>query len=178
MKRLKSVIFILTFIFILFLIINININKKPPDITVSVNGTKINYVLGLNTWNSKKYDREDTFIQYMKGKEKEDLLYIPLEEVINITFKGFTPSRIEITDYILNEEGELRYEKSLSSTTPLILNKKNTSFILTMNGAAFLSSQYEDFTDGGVIRGFRINCGKGSNSWEYAFVIRTDALKR
>lgn len=179
MKRKKSVVILLILILGLFIILKVGIiDKKPPDITITVNGTTIDHVLGLNTWNRKKYDREDTFIYYMKDKEKEDLLYIPLEEEINIKFKGSTPTRIEMIDVILSEDGKLRYDKSLSSISHLEIKKKEANFILTMNGAAFLSTQYEDFKEGGVIRGIRINCGKGPNSWEYAFVIRTDASKR
>lgn len=181
MKKIRlAILFLISFIFLVFFLILSTKANKPPVIKITVEGKEIEYTLGLNTWNGTKIDREDTFRYYMKRTFPEDLPYVLLGREIEIKFLGNVPDTVELADYILMEDGNIKYNLPPSTTTPtpLTFKHKKASFILSENFAAFFSSQSADYEPGATIRGFRIYCKDGKNNWEYGFIIRTDAIKQ
>jgi|GEM_PF-1419447 len=147
----------------------------PPTMAITAAGTDINYVVGLNQWNSIMYDREGTFQTIMKNKSKADLPYVKLNQVFQIAFKGTAPDSVKLEDYILQTNGNARYSEREVQTIPIEFKNGKGSFVLAANPAAFLSSASSDYETGASIRGFRLTCKWGENECEYAFIIRSDA---
>ncbi len=147
----------------------------PPKISITVAGTEINYVVGLNQWNNVIYDREGTFQTIMRDKAKTDLPYIKLNQEFQITFHGTAPDFAKLEDYIVQPNGNTRYSEREVQTIPIEFKNGKGSFVLAANPAAFLSSASSDYQPGASIRGFRLICQWGKNECEYAFIIRSDA---
>lgn len=177
MKKLKlPVLLLFLLVFLILLPLALLKPKNPPTIKITAESKEIEYTLGLNTWNGSKIDREDTFLYHMKRTLPEDLPYISLGKEIEIKFLGKVPDTVVLTDYILMDDGNVKYNipPSAANPTPLSFKHKKTSFILSENFTALLSSQSADYEPGTTIRGFRIYCKDGKNDWEYGFIIRTD----
>lgn len=150
---------------------------EAPEISIKVGNKEVGYAVGLNKWNGAVYDREDTFYTIMKEGSDIEVPYAHLGETIEIVFKGAAPDKYELRDYILREDGFVKYTEKEVVKIPIELVNGKASFELDMNWAALLSSNSKDYEPGGVLRGFRLICSWGENECEYGFVIRTDAMK-
>ncbi len=154
-------------------------NKKqatnPPEISLSSDGEKIGYIVGLNTWNGASCNREDSFKTIMKKDSGINIPYILLNKKINLEFMGAVPDKYELTDYILLPDGTAKYTESEIKIIPFQLEDNKGSFPLEQNFAAFLSYDMKDYEMGKSIRGFKLNCTFGENTCEYAFVVWSDA---
>ncbi|MCC8122924.1 MAG: hypothetical protein LIO58_05250 [Oscillospiraceae bacterium] len=119
-------------------------------------------------------DSKDGVQPYM---EEEALQYVELGTVINIKFKNAMPENVQISDMLLDENGnELYSEKEIRLLDFSILSDNEIYITLQSHPASLLSSQLESYQSGHTIRGFQIACEwdeEYSNS--YFFAIRTDA---
>lgn len=148
---------------------------KPPEISITAGNKEIVYVVGLNKWDGAIYDREDTFHTIMKKTSAVELPYIQLGETIQIVFRGTAPGTIKLKDYILRENGDLKYAEKVAKEIPIELKNAKATFKLDAHMASFLSSHTKDYEPGKTIRGLRLTCGWGDNECEYGFIIRTDS---
>ncbi len=151
------------------------VHNEPPEISIKVGDKEVGYVVGLNQWDGAIYDREDTFLTIMKEGSDIEVPYAHLGEIIEIVFKGATPDKYELKDYILMENGLIKYTEKEGIERPIELTNGKATFELDMHWAAFLSSHSKDYEQGRTFRGFRLTCSWGNNECEYGFVIRTDA---
>ena len=154
-------------------------SQEPPEIIITVDNQTIDYVVGKNKWNGGVYDREDTLKSIMKVDSKIVVPYIKLDKMLNIEFKQNPPKTIEIFDYLLNENGETKYDDKTKIQIPVKLKDGKCSFEFTKNMVAGLSSNSEDYKAGKTLRGFKVTCRWGNNDraneCEYGFIIRTDS---
>ncbi len=142
--------------------------SEPPEIKVTCEETEIPWVVGLNKWGGSAYDREDTFHTIMKSKT--EILYIKQEKEIQIEFFGSMPDSTKLEDFILNSDGNKKFNETVKpETIPIKFSDKKGKFILSQNYASMLSS------NSAFVRGFRLNCKWGEDECEYAFIIRSDA---
>ncbi|MOA54166.1 hypothetical protein D3C78_1777370 [compost metagenome] len=80
-----------------------------------------------------------------------------------------------MTDYILKDNGTLKYKKETAEPVNVEWADKTATFKLDSNMAAFLSSDSKDYESGATIRGFRLTGEWLDQTKEITFVVRTDA---
>lgn len=146
------------------------IPQEPPEISITVDGRSVNYVIGKNIWNGSIFDRLDNFQLIMK--EKYEIIYVPIGKEFTIDFNGTSPDSIDVIDEVIDTSGNVMFN-NFGQDTPVEINKGKTSFILKKHPAILLSSNTETF-ENGVIRGFRVISKWGDNQCEYTFVIKTE----
>jgi len=148
--------------------------NEPPEITVKAGDTEIAWVVGLNHWNGNIYDRLDNFHWFMADKTIEDLAYIRNGEQIEITFEGLAPSTVTLTEYILNEDGSVRYITEKGYITHYnVLNDGRVSlrsFVFTVEPN--IASIFSSTAPPNFIKGYRFVVNWHGNECEYGFVIR------
>ena len=148
---------------------------EPPKITVTVGGREIGYKIGIYRWNGTNYDRGNTFSEIMNADSEIEIPYIQLGENIEIDFKGKSPEKYELRDYVLKDSGSLKYSDRVTGIVPIDFENETASITLKANMAAMLSSHSKDYEKGATIRGFQLICSWADNRCEYMFVIRSDA---
>lgn len=111
------------------------------------------------------------------AKETEDIPYLPLGRWITIELTGDKqPEQVLLSDYILKEDGEPRYDEKSTVTTELEYDNHEMKFCLSPNGNALLSSDMATYMTGGVLRGFKLELvWDDGSSAEYGFILATDA---
>jgi hypothetical protein len=148
--------------------------KEPPKLTITIGDKQLDYIVAKNEWNGAKYDREDTFKTILKKVSISELPYIEIGNTVTISFKNNPPSKFNIMDILVDENGKQRDSNKEIVTIPVKLKDGKVSFKIEKHLASDLSSYYiEGKTD---IRGFRMIATWGENECEYAFIIRTDSV--
>lgn len=90
----------------------------------------------------------------------EELPYVPLGSCLQVVFsEGSVPDRVTLEDYILNENGGMRYGEQATDTRELAPADGAAPGVweIEVNGhmAALLSSSLKDYEKGAVLRGSR-----------------------
>lgn len=152
--------------------------KEPPQISISAGSIKVDEIVFPTAWDPaiEERDFESDFQRFMLGKTIQNLEYVRNGRNVTIRFRSKVPDMIELTEYIISEDGELRdiyngvmYEK-IQSVSP-----NRISFRIEPNWATALGSFSGDYTPGHTIKGYRVVCTWGDKECEYLFVIRSDA---
>lgn len=127
--------------------------------------------------NINEYNDLETEIFQSIMKEKDITIpYIKLGETIQINTGNEDNNTYQLKDYILNEDGTLKYEKKTIKSTEIKFDKGVGSFVLNENLWANLSSNSADYEPGKSIRGFHLMYKDKKE--EYAFIVRTDAVAK
>jgi len=149
--------------------------NEPPEINVKSGDMEIPWFVGLNRWNGNIYDRSDDFQQLMTDKTIEDLVYIQNGEQIEITFEGLAPSKVMLTEYILNDNGSVKYviEKAYLTYYTIVNDGQVSlrSFVFTVepnNLVSYISSS----SSNDYIKGYRFVVNWYGNECEYSYIIR------
>lgn len=114
----------------------------------------------------------------------EELPYVPLGSRLQVVFsEGSVPDRVTLEDYILNENGGMRYGEQATDTRELAPADGAAPGVweIEVNGhmAALLSSSLKDYEKGAVLRGLTLDCTwENGSQAEWGMVIRTDAQVR
>lgn len=146
--------------------------KEPPELTITIDDKKVDYVVGKNQWDGAMYDREDTFQAILK--KQSEIPYVEIGSKVIISFTKDPPSEFFIADILIDEDGRQRYTDKEIISIPIELKDGKGYFEIKKHMASGLSSYYaEGKTD---IRGFRMIAAWGENECEYAFIIRTDSF--
>lgn len=175
MKKSKftfRLIFIVSILLVGYFYIFAKPPQEPPNIKITIGDKELEYVVGKNKWNGAVYDREDTFKTIFKKYTASELPYIELGSTARIKFTKNPPSKITISDILIDENGNQIYTDKEIINIPVTLKNGEASFEINMHFASGLSSYYVE--DKIVIRGFRIIATWGRNECEYAFIIRTE----
>ncbi|WP_334072557.1 MULTISPECIES: hypothetical protein [Paenibacillus] len=146
-------------------------------IEVKANNQDISPVIISKTVEKPDYGNLDSFQSILENKAA-NLPYVKLGETIQVKFLDQTvePDSYELIDYVLTEEGRMKYEKTEPLKPEVEFDKGTASFILKENMQAYASSNSKDYEHGAVLRGFRLLCKWNNGTREVAFVIRTDAI--
>jgi len=149
---------------------------EPPSITVQSGDTEINWVVGKNIWDFSIYDRLDNFQWIMSDTVFDELPYILNGEEVTITFDSKLPDSVTLTEHILRESGDEKYNiPGMDYNVTLKASKSKASFRIEPNWMTALSSFSGDYAPGATIKGYRLVCSWGDNECEYGFIIRGDA---
>lgn len=107
-----------------------------------------------------------------------DIPYIELGEIIVIKLQDNLSSPLELIDFILNEDGTLKYtyHDDNIDVSKLYIRDGEVSFVLSENQWAYFSSQSSSYEKGATLRGFKLIGSNAEGKREYVFIIRTDAM--
>lgn len=146
-------------------------------VEVKANNQDINPVIISKNVEKSDYSNMTPFQSIMENNVA-DLPYVKLGETIQIKFQDQTtePGSYELIDYILTEEGKMKYKIPEFSRLELKFDHGTASFVLKENMLAYASSDSKYYEPGAVLRGFRLLCSWDHDIQEVAFVIRTDAF--
>jgi hypothetical protein len=146
-------------------------------IEVKANNQDINTVMISKTVEKPDYGNMDSFQSILKNNAA-NLPYVKLGETIQVKFHDQTTGQdsYELIDYVLTEEGKMKYVGSEPIRPKMEFDNGTASFVLKENMLAYASSDSKDYKPGAVLRGFRLLCKWNNDTQEVAFVIRTDAI--
>ena len=147
---------------------------EPPALIVQSGNMGIGWVVGKNKWNGSVYDRPDDLQCLMADKTIDDLDYVKNGEQITFKFDGIAPDSFVLTEYILRENGDAKYN-IYGMEYDICSNPGGHVFTVKPNYATAFSSSSWDYAPGNTIKGYRLVCSWGRNECEYAFIIRGDA---
>ncbi|MCI3926840.1 hypothetical protein MO973_42385 [Paenibacillus sp. TRM 82003] len=123
-----------------------------------------------------RVETEDTKLFEAIVKESEGRFpYVALGEQIAIHRNEASNDTCELTDYILNKDGSVKYPKAVVASGSVAFVKGDGAFELRPSMTAHLSSDSKDYEPGAVIRGFKLACRSENRIREYDFILRTDA---
>ncbi|MBP2000574.1 hypothetical protein J2Z69_001605 [Paenibacillus shirakamiensis] len=148
--------------------------KQSPSEYIKV--TAISQEAGpkINLQAIQASDYMDVFENRMK--KIQDVPYTIVGDKIQITLADPSIQSCELMEYILSEDGSLKYDLRTVHPVNLQLDKGTGTFILERNLFAHASSNIKDYEKGAVYRGFRLVVQGKNEVNEYAFVLRTDAV--
>jgi hypothetical protein len=147
-----------------------------PEIYVTVGESDCSYALakaGVIAQDGVMYDAETMFPQI--AGMRAPVYTAALGSAVKISFRNQPADSATIQDYVLNRDGDIKYTVPVEPV-PLDLKDGGGSFLLQPNPAACLSSDSADYLPGAVLRGFLITCRWGEDRYQYAFMLRTNAM--
>lgn len=104
--------------------------------------------------------------------------YHELGTVLQIEMEyGDAPDKCTVTDYILKNDGTLKYGEKTAMESELSFVDGKATYTIEKHMAALLSSSTYDYNKGNTIRGLRLSCEFGENKVDYIYVFRTDAVE-
>jgi hypothetical protein len=178
LRKTYVVSFCLAILFVIAACTNENENntKSLSEIAVKAGETEIQYVVKSQDTGSVG-SKESVSFESAMSKVDAAVPYVELGETIHIEMKDKKSNAYELLDYILKEDGTLKYKPLPTNTKTIEFDKGKGSFVLNENIWTSLSSQFNDYEPGATIRGFRL-INKEDKTKEYTFIVRTDANKR
>jgi hypothetical protein len=147
-----------------------------PEITVTSGGNTHSYAMakvGMVARDGVLYDAKTMFPQI--AVMHAPIYTADLGTAIEFRFRDQPADSATIEDYVLNRDGSVKYDVA-ADPVPLALKGGGGSFVLKPNLAACFSSYSADYLPGAVLRGFLLTCAWGEDRYQYAFLLRTDAL--
>lgn len=137
------------------------------DVEVTANHQEVHTVRLSQYVGKPDYDDMSSFRTLME-MHVSDLPYIHIGEPIRIEFLHQTtePDSYELIDYVLTEEGEMKYKIPEPIKPRVEFNQGTASFTLEENFLVYASSASEDYEPGAVLRGFRLVCTWGDKTQE------------
>jgi hypothetical protein len=180
MKMKKLVVIAISILIILTALAgcdNNNISKpdEAPAITVLAGDIEIEWTFGLDEWNGRVYDRRCNFQGLMSRMTVEDLMYVKNGETITIQFDGNAPDEYRLTEHILRETGDRKFNFDGMEYDISFDNDNKAMFTIEPNFAIALSSKSMDYEPGNTIKGYLLFARWGGNECEYGFIISGDA---
>jgi glycerol-3-phosphate cytidylyltransferase-like family protein len=154
------------------------IPEKPPEITISINGLNLDYIVAETDWEGKKKDltsynafdeicKKEQFIPTFRiGYGGEDD-----SKTISIDFGSSIPDSIQVFDEMLDADGNVAYNLTTEKTVKII-DKSRVEFPLMQHFAYMLSSNSATY-EMDWLRLFRMVCKWGTRECTYAFLINT-----
>ncbi|WP_405168448.1 hypothetical protein [Paenibacillus sp. FSL H3-0286] len=175
MKR----IYIAVLSFVLLLVLTICDREEVsstamPEITIHMDG-KVIQSQTLSREVGIELDDESALFQAQMKDSAASIPYVKLGETIHIDFDDKAPDTYEVKDYILDDEGRLKYDERMAKPLNIEFADRKATFKLESNLAAFLSSNSKDYEPGATIRGFHLTGKWADQTKDILFVVRTDA---
>lgn len=150
---------------------------EEPQLKVTAGEQVLRVIYYGDRYNESREEIDKRLRQVMEDTSVEELPYVPLDEDIIISAENFQTENFSISDYILKENGEIRYQEKVAQTSVIRVNDGTAAYTLTSHSAVFLSSNSEDYEPGNVIRGIVVRADIEGASFAFAFILRTDVGK-
>jgi len=150
---------------------------EEPQLKVSAEAQELRVIYYGDLYNETREEINKRLMQAMEDTSVEELPYVPLGEDIIINAENFQTEEFSLTDYILKENGEIRYQEKVAQASEISMNDGEAAYPLTSHPAAYLSSNSEDYKQGEVIRGIVVRADIEGSSFAFAIILRTDVGK-
>lgn len=149
--------------------------REEPRLKVTAGEQDLKVIYYGDRYNESREEINKRLKQAMEGSSWDELAYVALDEEIVIKAENFQTKEFSVTDYILKENGEIRYDEKVAQTSALPVDEATAVFSLPSNPAALLSSYSGDYEPGRSIRGFVVRAEIDGAPFAFAFILRTDA---
>ncbi|MBT2286933.1 hypothetical protein J7E78_25775 [Paenibacillus polymyxa] len=155
-----------------------NAVANSGEIEMKANNKEITPTVIMKNLKEPDYGDMDSF-QSIMGNPDSNVPYVKIGETISVKFNDqeSAPDSYELVDYVLSEEGTMKYKQSDVTKLNVDFDNETASFVLTENVLTYASSDSKDYEPGAVLRGMRLLCKWKDTTQEMAFVIRTDATQ-
>jgi len=150
---------------------------EEPHLKVMTGEQELRVIYYGDRYNESREEIDKRLRQAMEDTFVEELPYVPLEEEIAINAENFQTEEFSITDYILKENGEIRYQEKVAQSSVIPVEGGAAAYTLTSHPAAFLSSNSEDYEPGKSIRSIVVRADIEGSTFAFALILRTDAGK-
>lgn len=176
-KRLRSCTLLFLVLMVMFLPACKGQATEEPQLKVSAGAQEFRVIYYGDLYNETREEINKRLMQAMEDTSVEELPYVPLGEDIIINAGNFQTEEFSISDYILKENGEIRYQEKVAQTSEIPMNDGEAAYPLTSHPASYLSSNSEDYKQGEVIRGIVVRADIEGSSFAFAIILRTDVGK-
>jgi len=158
--------------------------NEPSPIRVLADETEVSWFVALNKWNGAIFDRLDNFHVIMSETSFDDLPIVGNGETVTIQFLGDVPDSYTLTEFILRENGDLKFNVPGMEYDIAFDNNGFGEFVVKPNISTALSSYSGDYDPGNTIKGYRLVVSWGDvedspltvRESEYTFIVRGDAF--
>lgn len=148
-----------------------------PQVNIIAGDIDITPTIKSNVLRMKEEANNTKLFQSIVSDKKINIPYVKLGETVQIKFKDNLINTCKLEDYILKEDGNLKYKKESIKTTDIIFSNGVGTFILNENLFTNFSSDSKDYEPGKTIRGFKlISHSVDNKQCEYVFVVKTDDI--
>lgn len=147
------------------------------SITIKAGNTDLTNILKKKE--GKKSVREDdsSLFESIIADENIIIPYVKIGEVVTIDFGDIPSDNYVLYDYVLNEDGTIKYSSLATQTVTIQVSNNLGTFKLNENLSSKFSSNSKDYEPGNLLRGFRLITIFGDKQEEYAFVIKSDIFE-
>ncbi|WP_151733429.1 hypothetical protein [Paenibacillus tengchongensis] len=149
----------------------------PSSIAVKAGSTDLTDTVKKNEGTPVGKDQSALFESIM-ADEDIAVPYLPIGEEVSIDFGELPPEDYVLYDYVLNEDGTIKYSSLATETVSIQVNNHAGTFQLNENLSSKFSSDSSDYEPGRLLRGFLLIINTGDEQQEFAFIIRSDALAK
>ncbi|GAB1158447.1 hypothetical protein YWY31_44720 [Paenibacillus illinoisensis] len=148
------------------------------DIEIKVNNKKITSTI-IPTSIKESDDLDMSSFESIMNNPDSVLPYVKIGETVSMKFDNqkSVPDSYELLDYVLTDQGRVKYKQPELTKIPMDFNNGTGSFVLPENLLTYASSDSQDYEPGTVLRGFRLVAKWGSTTQEIVFIIKTDAVQ-
>lgn len=150
---------------------------EPPGIAVKAGNIDLTDTVKKNEGTPVGKDQSALFESNM-ADENIAVPYVPIGEEISVDFGELPPDDYVLYDYVLNEDGTIKYSSLATETVSIQVSNNVGTFQLNENLSSKFSSDSSDYEPGRLLRGFLFIINTGDVQQEYAFVIRTDVFEK
>lgn len=109
---------------------------------------------------------------YLKEHTPAEITY---SDVLMIDIGGHGPESLELTDYLIDQNGKIQYGRmTMKMTLPIYASDTTAFYPVDVHTASYLSSTYFNETDG-QWRGIRVRMVNRQQEYEYVLVLRVNS---
>jgi hypothetical protein len=150
--------------------------QEPPEIKITIGDKKLVYDTIKINWNGEESREKFSFGSIMANKETIPVFDNPgnmleFKDTILLDFGDIIPDSIEVKDYLLMDDGGLKYNEKIAQDRAVRIEDDGTfTFGLYQHMALSLSSSMLAYEKPSY-RGFRVICTFGDKVCEYIFVL-------
>jgi hypothetical protein len=150
-------------------------NNEIPKLTVKIGD--MDFSSNVSSRKIQKIDKENTKV-FQDIIKNNSISYFPLGTTVKLQLDNEDSVSYKLLDYVLREDGTLKFKESAIKETDGKFDKGVKSLTLDDNLAIKLSSNLKDYEQGKTVRGFKLIYNYKDQTYEYDFVIRTDASRK
>lgn len=148
--------------------------SDPSAITVNAGETDLTGALKKNEGVELAGKDDSTLFESILADKNSTIPYVKMGERITVDFGDLPSDRYVLYDYVLDEDGTIKYTSLATETVSLEVSNNVGTFQLNRSLSSHFSSNSKDYEAGNLLRGFLLTTASGEQQQEYAFVIRSD----
>ncbi|MBK1809939.1 hypothetical protein JHL18_04695 [Clostridium sp. YIM B02505] len=149
--------------------------NEIPKLTVKIGD--MDFSSNVISKRIQKIDKENTEV-FQNIIKNDSISYFSLGTTVKLQLANKDSTSYKLLDYVLREDGTLKFSGSTIKETEGKFDKGINSFTFDENLAIKLSSSSKNFEQGKIIRGFKLIYNWKDKMYEYDFVIRTDDSRK